>query len=117
MTGLLNAKCWYLGIWNMVSDRLADVCTTAVEKAASPPPVLDSRAMAYYRLGRLQDALKDLETALAVNPELTPSLFMRGVVRRALGDNAGERDIAAALARQPSLERTYGRYGIKARQE
>ncbi|MGC1270037.1 MAG: DUF3857 domain-containing protein [Croceibacterium sp.] len=113
--GLLNAKCWYLGIWNMVSDRLADVCTTAVEKAASPPPVLDSRAMAYYRLGRFQDALKDLETALAVNPELTPSLFMRGVVRRALGDNAGERDIAAALARQPSLERTYGRYGIKAR--
>lgn len=112
---LLNAKCWYLGIWNIVSDGLADVCTTAVEKAASPPPVLDSRAMAYYRLGRFQDALKDLETALAVNPEQTPTLFMRGVVRRALGDMGGERDIATALARQPSLERAYGRYGISAR--
>ncbi len=91
------------------------MCTEAVEKAVFSPPVLDSRAMGYYRLGRLQDALKDLDAALAINPEQTPTLFMRGIVRRELGDRDGDKDIREALARQPSLARTYARFGIEAK--
>ena len=112
---MLNAKCWYQATWNYRSEDLARVCTEAVEKAVFSPPVLDSRAMGYYRLGRLQDALKDLEAALAINPEQTPTLFMRGIVRRELGDRDGDKDIREALARQPSLARTYARFGIEAK--
>lgn len=110
---MLNAKCWYQATWNYRAEELDRLCTEAVEKADSSAPVLDSRAMGYYRLGRYQDALRDLETALSTSPELTPSLFMRGVVRRELGDRAGEDDIREALARQPSLAREYARFGIK----
>jgi tetratricopeptide (TPR) repeat protein len=69
--------------------------------------------MGYYRLGRLEEALKDLESALSTSPELAPTLFMRGVIRRELGDRAGEDDIREALARQPSLARDYARFGIR----
>ena len=110
---MLNAKCWYQASWNYRSEELAELCTEAVEKADWSAPVLDSRAMGYYRLGRFQDALRDLESALSTSPELTPSLFMRGVVRRELGDRAGEEDIREALARQPSIAREYARFGIR----
>jgi tetratricopeptide (TPR) repeat protein/transglutaminase-like putative cysteine protease len=111
---MLNAKCWYQATWNYRAEELDALCTEAVEKADWSAPVLDSRAMGYYRLGRFEDALKDLESALSTSPELAPSLFMRGVVRRELGDRAGEDDIREALARQPSLARQYARFGIKA---
>ena len=75
--------------------------------------VLDSRAMGYFRLGRYEDALRDWNAALSVSPELGPSLLMRGVVRRAMGDRGGQDDIRAALARAPSMERLYARFGIE----
>lgn len=112
---MLNAKCWYQGTWNVKRDELPALCTEAVEKADFSPPVLDSRAMGYYRLGRYQDALKDLNAALSVNPDQTPSLFMRGVVRSAMGDRGGQQDIRTALTRQPSLERYFARFGIAAK--
>ena len=109
---MLNAKCWYQGTWNL-PEGLAEACTQAVELADWAPPVLDSRAMGYFRLGRYEDALRDLNAALSVSPELGPSLLMRGVVRRAMGDRGGQDDIRAALARAPSMERLYARFGIE----
>ncbi len=112
---MLNARCWYKASWNYQTDDLAQICTRAVEQSSWSPPVLDSRAMAYFRLARFQEALDDIDAALLSSPELSPSLFMRGVVRRAMGDAKGAEDVAAALAREPSLERKYARYGISAR--
>src|SRR5690606_38335368 len=96
--GMLNARCWYRAIWNVGTDELVELCTQAVERADWSAPVLDSRAMGYFRVGRYQEALKDLEAALSASPDLAPALFMRGVVRRELGDRAGEKDISEALA-------------------
>ena len=112
---VLNARCWYQATWAYRIDDLADLCTRAVESADWSPPVLDSRAMAYFRLGRYDDALADLDAALLASPGLEDSLFMRGVVRRAMGDAGGAADIGEALARAPSLERYYALFGIAAR--
>ncbi len=109
---LLNGKCWYQATWNL-QEGLAELCTKAVELADWSPPVLDSRAMAYFRLGRFEEALKDIDAALSASPELVPSLLMRGVVRRAMGDKGGQDDIRSALARSPSLAPLYTRFGIK----
>ncbi len=109
---LLNAKCWYQATWNYQPEDLVNICTQAVESADWSPPILDSRGMAYYRLGRYQEALKDLDAALAASPDLTPTLYMRGIVKRAMGDRSGQADIAKALAIMPSLRRFYALYGI-----
>lgn len=110
---LLNAKCWYQATWNYQPENLVEICTEAVESADWSPPILDSRAMAYYRLGQYQDALKDLNAALAASPDLTPTLYMRGIVKGAMGDRTGQADIAKALAIMPSLRRNYALYGIE----
>ena len=109
---MLNAKCWYQAIWNHRPEELEAICTQAVERADWSPPVLDSRAMGYFRLGRYEEALQDLNAALTDSPDLSPSLYMRGIVRLEMGDTGGRRDIEEALARQPSLERDFARWGI-----
>jgi tetratricopeptide (TPR) repeat protein len=111
---LLNAKCYYRATWQFQLDGLAQDCTDALEHANWAPYVLDSRAMGYFRLGRYQDAVKDLDAALSASPDQTPSLYLRGVVREAMGDRGGADDVREALARDPSLKMLYGRFGIKA---
>lgn len=111
---LLNARCYYRATWNVQLDGLAEDCTEALQHANWASYVLDSRAMGYYRLGRYQDAIKDLDAALSANPDQTPSLYLRGIVREQMGDKAGAEDVREALARDPSLKLFYGRFGIKA---
>lgn len=110
---LLNARCYYRATWRVKLDGLAEACTKALEQANWAPYVLDSRAMGYFRLGRYEDAIKDLDAALTANPDQTPSLYLRGVVREQMGDKAGAADVRNALARDPSLKYFYGRFGIK----
>ena len=109
---LLNSRCWFQATWNYQPDQLEAVCTEAVERSDWSPPVLDSRAMGYYRLGRYADAMRDLDAALSANPDQTESLYLRGLVRLEMGDAAGRNDVEQALLRQPSLERTFKRWGI-----
>ena len=110
---LLNNICFHMGIWQVQLDNALARCTSAVESGGWAPPVLDSRAMAYFRLGRLNDALTDLNAALSSAPGLSPSLYMRGIVRTKMGDKSGLKDIELALRMNPSLKLTYARYGIE----
>lgn len=111
---LLNAICWQGGIWNVVDASIMDACNGAVEKSNWSAPFLDSRAVAYYRLGKFEDALRDQNAALAASPDLMPTRFMRGVVRIKLGDKkGGNQDIANALQLNPDLKAQYAAYGIE----
>ena len=111
---LLNTLCWHMGVWQINEDKMLPECTKAVESAGWSPPVLDSRGMAYFRLGRLDDALADYNAALSGAPGLAPTLFMRGIVRTRQGDAKGKDDIRQALRMAPSLAKQYARYGIEA---
>jgi len=109
---LLNAECYYRATWQFELEGLADACTHALEQSNWSTAVLDSRAMGYFRLGRYEEAKKDLDAALSSNPDQTPSLYLRGVVRKQMGDKGGQDDIREALARDPSLRYFYGKFGI-----
>lgn len=110
---LLNAQCWYAGTWQHHLEEAVDVCTRAVETSQWSANVLDSRALAYYRLGRYDEALADLEAALRNMPALGPSRYLRGIIRAETGmEESGRRDIAQALRVSPSVRANYARYGI-----
>ncbi|OJW70360.1 MAG: hypothetical protein BGO57_04695 [Sphingomonadales bacterium 63-6] len=111
---VLNNLCWHMSVWQVGQDAMLAHCTRAVESGGWSPPVLDSRAMAYFRLGRLEDALADLNAALSNAPGLANSLFMRGIVREKMGDRGGAKDVDLALRMDPTLSKTYARYGIQA---
>jgi tetratricopeptide (TPR) repeat protein len=111
---MLNAKCWYQATWNYRAEELDQLCTEAVEKADWSAPVLDSRAMGYYRLGRFEDALKDLESALSTSPELA----RRCSCAASCGASSATAPARTTSARRSRASRRsrreYARFGIKA---
>jgi tetratricopeptide (TPR) repeat protein len=110
---LLNARCWVKGTLNVMLDTALKDCTKAIELSDAPESILDSRAMVYFRMNRFEDALSDLNAALDLEPGLPASMYMRGVVRKRMGDaKASEGDLAAARMMTPEIDRTYAKYGI-----
>lgn len=111
---LLNSRCWLKGTRNILLDTALKDCTRAIEIAENPASIYDSRAMVYFRMGKMEEALADLDAALEVSPMQGASLFLRGVVRRRTGDLKGsEADLAAARLMWPRVDEDYARYGIK----
>jgi tetratricopeptide (TPR) repeat protein len=109
---ILNSQCYFRAAWQVRLDSLAEDCTRALEQSKWAAPVLDSRAMGYFRLGQFDEALKDANAALAAAPDQAPTLYLRGLVRQRMGDDGGKEDIRDALARDPSLKYFYGRFGL-----
>ncbi|UYY79135.1 DUF3857 domain-containing protein [Sphingomonas sp. R1] len=110
---LLNSRCWIKGTGNIGLDGALKDCTKAIELAEQPASILDSRAMVYFRMGRMDDALADLNAALDVAPLQSSSLFLRGVIRGKTGDKAAAEDLAAARMIWPRVDGDYARFGIK----
>jgi tetratricopeptide (TPR) repeat protein len=111
---LMNARCWVKGTRSIMLDTALKDCTSALELSSNPTPILDSRAMVWYRLGRFDDALRDLDAVLAAEPGIAQSHFLRGVVLTRLhrgADAAEELSIARQIS--PSVDKTNARYGIK----
>jgi tetratricopeptide (TPR) repeat protein len=109
---VLNAKCWYMGTWQVeIADAVA-TCTRAVENSRNTAMALDSRALIFLRNGRVEDALADAEAALDLAPDQTETLLLRGLILRAMGRDEAEKDITAALARSPRIREDYRRWGF-----
>jgi tetratricopeptide (TPR) repeat protein/transglutaminase-like putative cysteine protease len=112
-TTLLNARCWIKGLFATALDTALKDCTKAIELSESNIAALDSRAMAYFRLGRTEDALTDLEAVLKQTPDKPESLFMRAVIRKRTGDAAGAAlDLKGARLLDPRVGELYARYGV-----
>ncbi len=109
---LLNNKCWYMATWNLDPEEGLSVCTRAVENSGKAASILDSRAMMFLRSGQLDAALSDIEAGLNLNPGLSESVLLRGLIRIEQGDEGGRADIRDALARAPDLAATYRRWGF-----
>ncbi|MCI4589616.1 DUF3857 domain-containing protein [Sphingobium sp. BYY-5] len=111
---LLNERCWIKGTRNIMLDSAIGDCTRAIELSRSTIATLDSRAMVWFRLGKYDDALRDLDGVITEVPGQEESLFMRGVVLHRLGRAAdGDVDLAVARRIDPRIDATYARFGIK----
>ncbi len=110
---LLNSRCWLKATHKLALDTALKDCTRAIELSNSPANALDSRAMVYFRLGRTEEALGDLNAALDTDPDLAAALYMRGVVRKAAGQAGSEADLAGARMMSPRIDAEYGKWGIK----
>jgi len=110
---LLNAICWHAGTFDIMTPDRLETCVEAVEKANYSPAVLDSRALAHLRLGDLEKARADLDSVLLLEPELTESRLLRGIVRLAQGDKEARDDVDLALRMNPYLAKTYAAYGLE----
>ena len=113
-TDMLNGRCWAKATTRLMLDTALKDCTKAIELGESPAAALDSRALVYYQLGRMDEALADIEAALDIAPGQGPTLYLRGVIRRRRNDTAaGNADLAAARLMNPAIDVDYKRWGVE----
>jgi tetratricopeptide (TPR) repeat protein/transglutaminase-like putative cysteine protease len=110
---LLNARCWTKALRQVQLDTALKDCTRAVELSDEPAQILDSRAMVWLRMNRLDEALADLDAALLQAPGLGPSRFVRALVLRKLGRTEdAARDLAIARRISPGTVADYARFDL-----
>ncbi len=111
---LLNERCWVKGSRSVMLETALKDCTDSIELSSNTVQALDSRAMVWYRLGRYDEALRDLDAVLVQSPRHAGSRFMRSIVLARLNrDPEAAKELTIARRLSPSLEKTYARYGIR----
>ncbi|MFL5294982.1 MAG: DUF3857 domain-containing protein [Phenylobacterium sp.] len=110
----LNERCWIKGTLAVQLESALQDCTRAIELSENSTEALDSRAMVYFRLNRLAEALADVDAALDRNPTGSGSLYLRAAIERKLGkaENA-DKDAASARLLSPRIEEEYAHWKIK----
>ncbi len=74
------------------------------DQATEAVQVLEDEALASVHMGQTQEALKDCDAAIDMQPQLADLWRRRGEVRFVLGDDVGAAaDLAQSLAREPRL--------------
>jgi tetratricopeptide (TPR) repeat protein/transglutaminase-like putative cysteine protease len=111
---LLNGRCWAKGTRNVMLDTALKDCTKAIELSDDTLQALDSRALVWYRMGRYPEALADLDTVLAADPDMANSLYLRAAVYKATQRDAeAAADLVLARRIDSTVDRQYARYGFK----
>jgi tetratricopeptide (TPR) repeat protein len=111
----LNVRCWIKGTLVVQLDGALQDCTRAIELTEDNTSALDSRAMVYFRLNRLNEALADVDAALDRNPMISSSLYLRAAIERKMGKSeSAEKDAAFARLISPRIAEEYARWRIKA---
>ena len=75
--------------------------------------MLDTRGFVYLKLGQSENAIKDYDAALKLDPKLAGSLYGRGIAKARKGDrNGGSTDMEAAKAIKADIAEEFTRYGV-----
>jgi tetratricopeptide (TPR) repeat protein len=109
----LNNRCWIKGTLAVQLDSALQDCTRAIELTDDNAAAFDSRALIYFRLNRLDEALADVDAALDRMPASSSSLFLRAVIERKMGKtHDADRDAAYARLISPHIDEDYARWKI-----
>ncbi len=126
ITGL-NERCWLRATSNRDLRQALGDCNdalnlrtysteqtgTLVRASADDPAVLDSRALVYLRLGNLDDAIHDYDSALHTDPSMPTSLYGRGLAELRQGEKAeGQADLAAATKLDSGVAKRFSDMGL-----
>ncbi len=113
--GFLNERCWIRATLALQLEGALQDCTRANELSENNASSLDSRALVYFRLNRLDEALVDIDAALDRRPESAASLYLRAAIERRLGKGRdADADAADARLISPHIDEEYARWNIKA---
>jgi tetratricopeptide (TPR) repeat protein len=113
---LVSATCWAKGLANLDLPTALKECSKAIELSESPAGDLHSRSLVYFRMGRFEDALADIDAAFKIQPETGDFYYLRGIIRSWTGDAAGSaQDIADAKYIDEEVPEIYDMMGIKAK--
>jgi len=125
----LNSRCWLRATSNRDLQEALDDCNHALSLRPVAPPttgtligrslaqddpaVLDSRGLVYLRLGNLESAIHDYDSALRTDPNMPTSLYGRGLAELRQGEKAqGQADLAAAEKLDTGVAQLFAKMGL-----
>jgi tetratricopeptide (TPR) repeat protein len=108
---LLADHCYVAAIAGLL-ETAELTCEQAIEQNAHDIGQYDSLGFVHLRMKAWDKAIADYNRALSSRPDLTLSLYGRGIAKRARGDIAGgDADIAAAKKSEPDIANIMKRLG------
>ena len=111
---VLATHCFYAAIAGF-SEMAELTCGEAITTQNRDIGDYDSLGMAHLKMKAWAKAIDDYNHALYARPDLTVSLYGRGIAKRASGDVAGgDADIAAAKQGEPDIVGIMARMGVGA---
>jgi tetratricopeptide (TPR) repeat protein len=112
-----RAKSWSHAAWiralrNIELEAALSYANKAVALEASIDPI-DTRGFVRFRRAEWSQALADYDMVLKVYPRSASTLYMRGAVKRRLGDTAGgDADLAKASNLDRGVETLWAGRGV-----
>ena len=112
--GILAKYCYVAASAGLL-DSAELACQESIENNGHDIGQFDTLGLVHLRMKQCDKALADYNTAVAKRPDLTVSLYGRGICRRARGDiGGGNADMAAATHDEPDIANIMHRLGAPA---
>ena len=109
-----NDRCYLRAEWGQDLDKALADCDAALKIDPKHYQTQDSLCFVHYRMGMFAEAIANCSAALAANPDLAPSLYVRGLAESRLGQVAASRaDIDRAEIDQPGIDAEFASYAVK----
>jgi tetratricopeptide (TPR) repeat protein/predicted aspartyl protease len=109
----LNGRCWTRAVAGRELETALADCNAAIRQGPRGPGMFDSRALVELRLGQVDKAMDDYDTALKLQPNLAWAHYGRGLAERRKGLTVqANADIAQAMTLNANLPRLAKRYGL-----
>jgi len=108
---VLAEYCFVAGVAGQL-DMAELTCQEAIARDTHDIGQYDSLGFAHLRMKQWDKAIADYNKALANRPDMSLSLYGRGIARHALGDKAGgDTDMVAAMKNEPDIANIMKRLG------
>jgi tetratricopeptide (TPR) repeat protein len=107
-------RCWARAASGRDLDDAMEDCNKALSLKPNDADALDARCFVQVRQAAYALAIADCTAAIARNPMLASSHYLRGVAKNKSGDvKGGDADIDAARTRDADIAQTFANYGVK----
>jgi tetratricopeptide (TPR) repeat protein len=103
----LNNLAWLLALRSQRAEQALTYIDRALQLYGARPELLDTRAMVYLALGRVSDAIDDLQRTIAIDPSATRYFHLTRAYYQAHDSEKALASLAQANASGLSLERLH----------
>jgi tetratricopeptide (TPR) repeat protein len=109
-----GGRCWSRALAGIALESALSDCQRAIELDKADANHLNSRGFVHFRLRHFDLAIRDYDAAIAADPKVASSFYVRGLAKAQQGDQRGaDADLAAAAALDPGVAGRYAGYGVE----
>ena len=107
-----DGRCWLRAIVGRDLDGALTDCERALRMRPDAANTLNTRGFVLFRQGRFDEAVASYDASIRLDPNVASSHYVRGLARKALGEDA-RADFAKAIEIEPGVRQRYEGYGVR----